>query len=369
MTLVKAAWIRPLAIVLTTAVGLSLASCGRGTAERSARIPVVKTIAVEPAVFSQTIEAIATLEAARSVQVASQATGQVLQLLIRQGQSVRPGQVLLVLDQTQLRAEVVSLRAQMQTDRLNHERYERLVREGAASAIQRDQYRQAAMASRAALVAREADLAFRTVRAPQAGVIGEINLKPGDVLQAGVPFTRLVSNADQLAEIELPANLAGQIRSGLPVVLQAPDGSGQEIRTRISAVDPSVTTPTQLLMAQAPLQRVGDQWRNGMRLRARVVLGTRSALAVPFAAVTRLAGQSFVYVIGSRSQLLQRPGQVDRQQLASLPPQTRFALQIPVQLGALQNNRYPVLAGLLPAQRVVTSGLLTLRHGTPVRPR
>jgi RND family efflux transporter MFP subunit len=368
MTLVKAATTR-VALVLAAGLGLSLAGCGRGASEGGTRIPVVTTTAVTPAVFSQGIEAIATLEAARSVQLASQATGRVLQLRVRQGQSVRPGQVLLVLDQTQLQAEVASLRAQMQTDKLNHERYERLVREGAASAIQRDQYRQAAMASRAALVAREADLAFRTVRAPQAGVIGEINLKPGDVLQAGVPFTRLVSNSDQLAEIELPANLAGRIRPGLPVLLQAPGGSGQEIRTRISAVDPSVMTTTQLLMAQAPLPVGGEQWRNGMRLRARVVLGSRRALAVPFAAVTRLAGQSFVYVIGNRGQLLQRPGQVDRQQLTALPAQTLFALQVPVQLGEVQNNRYPVLAGLSPGQRVITSGLLTLRHGTPVRPR
>jgi len=380
MTLVKAATTRPGALsrasgfrlvvmLLAAGLGLSLAGCGRGATERGPRIPVVTTTAVEPEVFAQGIEAIATLEAARSVQLASQATGRVLQLQIRQGQSVRPGQVLLVLDQTQLQAEVASLRAQMQTDKLNYERYERLVREGAASAIQRDQYRQASMASRAALVAREADLAFRTVRAPQAGVIGEINLKAGDVLQAGVPFTRLVSNNEQLAEIELPANLAGRIRPGLTVVLQAPGGSGQEFRTRISAVEPSVTAATQLLMAQAPLPVGGDQWRNGMRLRARVVLGTRRELAVPFDAVTRLAGQSFVYVIGNRGQLLQRPGQVDQQELASLPASTRFALQVPVQLGDVQNNRYPVLAGLAPGQRVVTSGLLTLRHGTPVRLR
>jgi RND family efflux transporter MFP subunit len=348
---------------------LALVGCGRGGADRNTRMPVVATAPVEPVVFSQGIDAIATLEAAQSVQLARQVSGRVLQLLTRQGQSVRPGQVLLVLDQTQLQAEVASLRAQMQTDRLNYERYERLVREGAASAIQRDQFRQTAMASRAALIAREADLAFRTVRAPQAGVIGEINVKPGDVLQAGVPFTRLVSNRDQLAEIELPANLAARIRPGLPVVLQAPDGSGAEIKTRISAVEPSVAAATQLLMVQAPLPMGGEHWRNGMRLRARVVLDSREVLAIPFAAVTRLAGQSFVYVVGDRSQLLQRPGQVDRQQLTSLPAQTLFALQVPVQLGELQNNRYPVLSGMRPGQQVVTSGLLTLRHGTPVRLR
>jgi hypothetical protein len=128
---------------------LALVGCGRGGADRNTRMPVVATAPVEPVVFSQGIDAIATLEAAQSVQLASQVSGRVLQLLTRQGQSVRPGQVLLVLDQTQLQAEVASLRAQMQTDRLNYERYERLVREGAASAIQRDQFRQTAMASRA----------------------------------------------------------------------------------------------------------------------------------------------------------------------------------------------------------------------------
>ena len=362
-------WQSPRSLLCAAGLVLALVGCGRGGADRNTRMPVVATAPVEPVVFSQGIDAIATLEAAQSVQLASQVSGRVLQLLTRQGQSVRPGQVLLVLDQTQLQAEVASLRAQMQTDRLNYERYERLVREGAASAIQRDQFRQTAMASRAALIAREADLAFRTVRAPQAGVIGEINVKPGDVLQAGVPFTRLVSNRDQLAEIELPANLAARIRPGLPVVLQAPDGSGAEIKTRISAVEPSVAAATQLLMVQAPLPMGGEHWRTGMRLRARVVLDSREVLAVPFAAVTRLAGQSFVYVVGDRSQLLQRPGQVDRQQLTSLPAQTLFALQVPVQLGELQNNRYPVLSGMRPGQQVVTSGLLTLRHGTPVRLR
>jgi len=40
-----------------------------------------------------------------------------------------------------------------------------------------------------------------------------------------------------------------------------------------------------------------------------------------------------------------------------------------VRLGPLQNNRYPVIAGVSPGQRVITSGLLMLRHGMPVLPR
>ncbi|MFZ9281404.1 MAG: efflux RND transporter periplasmic adaptor subunit [Prochlorococcaceae cyanobacterium] len=343
-----------------------LAGCRSG--DEAARPPLrVATAAVELEPFADRIEAIATLDAEQIVQLASQVTGRVTQLKVRQGQLVRPGDVVLVLDQAQLQAELASLRAQMRTDQINYERYEKLVREGAASAIQRDQFRQTALASRQALAARQADLAYRIVRAPQAGLIGELNLKPGDVVQAGVPFTQLVSNQALNAEIELPANRAASVRVGLPVILHPSGPDVAALNTRITALEPAVNPATQLLMAQAPVGQASSRWRSGMRLRAEVVLSTRQQLSVPASAVTRLAGQSFVFVVGTRAELVRNPGRVDRKRLNRLPAQSRFALQVPVQLGPLENNRYPVLSGLSPGQQVITSGLLMLRHGMPVQ--
>ena len=190
-----------------------LVGCGQGSGDPSRRPLSVSAQAVVQAPFEQRVEAVASLDAERVVQLASQVTGRVIQLPVRQGQRVSRGQLVVTLDQAQLQAELASLRAQALTDRLNHQRYERLVQQGAASAIQRDQFRQIAKASQQLLTAREADLAFRYVRAPQAGIIGELAIKPGDVLQAGVPFTQLVSNNALVAELELPANLARQLRS------------------------------------------------------------------------------------------------------------------------------------------------------------
>ena len=50
-----------------------------------------------------------------------------------------------------------------------------------------------------------------------------------------------------------------------------------------------------------------------------------------------------------------------------IPSATLFALQTPVNLGPLQNNRYPVTKGLSVGQKVITSNLLSLRHGVPVK--
>ena len=55
--------------------------------------------------------------------------------------------------------------------------------------------------------------------------------------------------------------------------------------------------------------------------------------------------------------------------IAKLPPTTRVALQRPVVLGPLQNDRFPVLSGLSPGEAVITSNLINLRHGLPIKPR
>ena len=50
-----------------------------------------------------------------------------------------------------------------------------------------------------------------------------------------------------------------------------------------------------------------------------------------------------------------------------LPENTLFALQTPVVIGALQNNRYPVSKGLKLNQKVITTNLLNLKHGMPIQ--
>jgi 2,4-dienoyl-CoA reductase-like NADH-dependent reductase (Old Yellow Enzyme family) len=101
--------------------------------------------------------------------------------------------------------------------------------------------------------------------------------------------------------------------------------------------------------------------------RARLLLERRDALAVPRTAVTQMAGQSFVFVVGRLAALERQPGKAPLAALRNLPPGTLFALQTPVQLGELQGNHYPLQRGLQRGDRVVTAGLLNLRHGAPVQ--
>jgi RND family efflux transporter MFP subunit len=348
------------------ATGL-LASCGAPQQDAFRPVPVDTTTA-QATPFSQEVATIGTLDAEEAVQLAAQAGGRIQELRVRQGDRVRPGQLLVVLDQAQLQAQVMSLRAARSKNELNYRRFEFLTRVGAASAIQRDELRQAYVESTAALRASEADLAYKDLRSPIGGTIGDVKVKVGDVIRAGDPFTTVIRNGTLMARIDVPATLRNQLRPGLPVILEDPGSSQPLARGVVDSVDPSVKAGSQVLLVKAGFDNRDGTLRNGLRVRTRVVLAQRSQLSVPAGSVTQSSGQSYVYRMGSFSELQRDPGQAPLERLKALPPATRFALQTRVQLGPLQNGRYPVLSGLAPGAVVITSNLLNLRHGLPVTP-
>lgn len=89
--------------------------------------------------------------------------------------------------------------------------------------------------------------------------------------------------------------------------------------------------------------------RNGQIVNARITWSNQPAITVPVLAVTRIGGQSFVYVAAPRGG-------------------GYMAHQTSVTLGEPVANRYPVQAGLRPGDRVITSGIQFLQEGVPVSP-
>jgi len=351
-------------VVLGLTIGAAGCAANKPTAATAQ--PLAVTVSpVETTGFAEEVATISTLEAPDEVNLAAQAGGRIERLLIRQGDAVQVGQLLVVLDQTQLQEEVRALRGQRDESRLNFQRFDFLAKQGAASVIQRDALRQNLLAADAALKAKQADLAYRDLRAPIAGVVSDVAVKPGDVIRAGTAFTTIQRSERLLARLNVPARFSQQVRPGQAVLVQAPSGSGP-LEGRVVSIDPRVNNATQSFLVKAELNNSNGTLRNGERVRTRLVIASEARLAVPALAVTRTSGQTFVFVVGSLAELKAQPGNLPLETLQALPPTTRVALKVPVQLGALQDNRYPVLQGLRAGQAVIVSNLFSLRHGTPV---
>ena len=360
---------RPLLPVLLTAI--SVTACG-GSDEKTPALPVQQASVLE-AMFTDNIDTVSTLEANALVELAAQTSGRVTELKVSQGDRIDAGQLLVVLDQVQARAALAEQRATAATAKVDWEREEYLSKVGAASLRQRDSYRLKYIAALEKVKTLEAELSYSNLRSPTAGTIAEIQVKVGDVVNQNQPFTSVVQNNILEAKVEVPAVYGDRLVIGQPVILSAPGTAKPLATSQIESIDPQVNPQTQGLLVKALFNNDDGQLRSGQRLRTRVQLKSDQQISVPFAAVTQTSGQSFVFRVGNFADLKANPGKTDIERISKgiekgkLPKNALFALQTPVNIGEVQNNRYPVTKGLKLNEKVITTNLLNLKHGMPIQ--
>ncbi|MDA0258457.1 MAG: efflux RND transporter periplasmic adaptor subunit [Cyanobacteria bacterium] len=362
----------PQRLLLSLAALITISAC-KGEEPAQPPPPKVQAATATQAEFTEGVDTVSTLEATNRVELAAQASGRILELKIRQGDLVQPGQLLMVLDQAQQQARLAEDKAKAETAKSNFDRYTYLAQTGAASQQELDRYRTQYIAAVEKVKSTEATLSYNNLRSPSSGMVADVTVKVGDVIQQGTPFTSLVQNDRLEARVEVPAVFLNRLALGQPVLLSAP-GSDTVINTgKVDAINPQINPKTQGLLVKAVFDNPDGKLLNGQRLRTRVLTKAKQELSVPFAAVTQTSGQSFVFRLGSFEELKANPGKAEIDKLSKameagkLPTSTQFAIQTPVKLGELENDLFPITEGLKPNAKVATTNLLNLKHGMPVQ--
>ena len=362
----------PQRLLLSLAALITVSSC-KGEEPAQPPPPKVQAATATNAEFTEGVDTVSTLEASNLVELAAQSGGRILELKISQGQVVEPGQLLVVLDQAQQQARLAEDKAKAETAKSNLDRYEYLAKTGAASQQELDRYRTQYIAAVEKVKSTEATLSYNNLRSPSSGMVADVTVKVGDVIQTGQVFTSLVQNNELEARVEVPAVFSSRLALGQPVLLSAP-GSENVIATgKVGSIDPRINKKTQGLLVKAVFLNEDGKLKDGQRLRTRVQIKAEEELAVPFAAVTQTSGQSFVFRLGSFEELKTNPGKAEIDKLSKaieagkIPASTQFAIQTPVQIGELENDLYPITEGLKPNAKVATTNLLNLKHGMPVQ--
>ena len=355
---------------------IPLAGCGG----KPPQLPpfTVQAETIGEASFSPSIEVVSVLTSTTNVTLAPEADGRVVKILATQGQRVKAGQPILVLDHVQPKAELNSSVAEARKDRVNAERYIFLNQQGAVSTRDRDYYVTQAIQSAQTVRADAATLGYKYVTAPIAGEIGDLDsVKIGDYVRQGQTITGIVDNSTLWTLMDVPATQASRVQMGQQVLLQTQgnppvNGSGKIVFiSPYFGVSGSTSSPNTVLV-KAAFPNLTGKLKTGQYVRNRIITGTSRQLSVPVQAVMMQAQQPFVYRIFPLSEVLpklkassQVPPPV-KQKLETLPPKTPIVIQTPVQLGPLDNNRYPLISGLQAGDRVVVSNTALLRTGMPV---
>lgn len=340
---------------------------------------VVQVEQVGDATFMPGIEVVSRLESTTNVALRPEVDGRVVKILALQGQRVKAGQPILVLDNVQQSANLNASQAEARRDRINAERYIFLNQQGAVSGKQRDYYVTEAIRSADQVKADAATLGYKYVTSPIAGEIGDLDsVKLGDYVRQGQAITGIVDNSTLWTLMDVPATQASSVSLGQTVLLKTqgnPPVSGSGKVVFISpyfGVSGDQSSPNTVLV-KAEFPNLTGKLKTGQFVRNRIVTSTTRQLSVPVQSVMMQAQQPFVYRIVPLSAALpkikastQIPD-ATKARLEKLPLATPIVVQTAVQLGTLQNNRYPLMSGLSAGDRIVTSNTALLRSGMPVK--
>jgi RND family efflux transporter MFP subunit len=322
----------------------------------------VKTVTVAPKPIPQTSEFVATVKSLRSTNIQPQVEGFVRQIMVKAGDRVRVGEPLVQIDPDKQQATVsaaqsqrVSREADLEFARQQLARMQKLFDAGAVSRAELEQAETAVKTAQAQLEAvtsqireNQVELQYYRVTAPADGIVGDIEVRPGDRVTSSTLITTIDAPEGLEAYINVPLERATTLRPGLTVELL--DTNGNVIASNpITFIAPRADDATQSILVKATLRSRPPGIRVQQYVRARIVWSNAPAISVPVVAVNRISGQYFVYVAEQG-----RGGFV--------------AHQKPVTVGDLIGDSYIVRSGVKEGEKVIVSNIQKLQDGVPVKP-
>jgi membrane fusion protein, multidrug efflux system len=292
------------AVVVLGAAAM-VAGCGRAGAEEDGaraeerlRTLNVEVAEVQPRAFSQVVRIVGTVTAERDVVISAEEGGTVRELLVRQGERVRPGQPLLRLDAGVLRAQLEQAVSQAELAEETWTRQRRLWEDeqvGTEMAYLQAKYNARTARAQARVLAERYERT--TVRAPIGGVLDDRMVEVGSMVSPGSPVARILDVETVKVVGGVPERYAGEIQKGDEVVVTLDRLSGRDFTGIVDFVSAAVDRSNRTFTVEVAVANTGLTLKPGMVANVEIARErVEDALVVPRHAVLRREDGYLVYV-------------------------------------------------------------------------
>jgi RND family efflux transporter MFP subunit len=272
-----------------------VAGCGGKQQVEAGPDPVVLTasdlVTVTRADVESGVPVQGTLRPLADVTIIAPVGDVVEEMLVQEGQAVRPGQVLARMRTTSIAPAAAGAEAQRRVAAADLQRMRNLFQEGAVSERDVEGAEAQLKAAEAGAAAAQKRLDESTVRAPFAGVVARRFLQAGDRTADGDPLFRVV-NTDQLEfTASVTTEALGRLKPGAPVELTVSGTNGRRIAGRVSRVNATVDEATRQVKVYVVVPNRDRRLAGDMFASGRIVLErAANAIAVPAGAARAAPG-------------------------------------------------------------------------------
>lgn len=282
--------------------------------------------------------------APREVMVSGEVPGLIQDILFEEGSYVKKGTPLVQLDIEELEAQRKRLEVEKRLTAGIAERFRGLYEKEGVSLQDYENAQAEAEQAVANLELVEVQIDKRTIRAPFSGQLGLKMVSEGSYIAPGTPIVPLVSIHPIQLEFAVPEKYAAELRMGKTVYFQT-EATDAARKATITARDPAIDTDTRTLRFKAEAPNPGGQLLPGTFAKVEVILQSfDEALMIPTQAV--------IPELGGKKVFLAREG---------------AAHAVPVETGIRREKTVQVVDGIAAGDTVITTGILQLREGAPIR--
>jgi RND family efflux transporter MFP subunit len=354
----KRVWLPNLTVALFA--GLGLAACQNTTADevpKPGRPVLTTTVKFEPRIARRSF--VATIRPRFESDLGFRVPGKVARRVVHVGDAVKAGQLLALLDETDLRLQldqaeaernaaaaaltqaeaelnrVLALRRQGWSTAATHERQQLAAEEARG---------RSARAERSVALARNS-LSYARLAADANGVVTATLVEPGQVVAAGQPAIRHARLAEKEAVVAIPESQLAQARTG-EATASLWSGPDRTYAARLRELSPSADAATRTYIARFALPGAGPEVELGMTATVTVAEAAGEAVArLPLSALYNQGDGPGIWVVDAERRPVLRP----------------------VAVAGYEANEVLVAGGIAEGEEVVTLGVQKLDPGQRVR--
>jgi membrane fusion protein, multidrug efflux system len=306
----------------------------------------VEVLAVQPIPqMPDVLELPGALEPMQVVNIPVEQRGSIEEILVKEGQTVRKGDVILRLNASLLQAEVEQARAQTELNERNYQRALQLLERGVLNRSEVEQLETRFVMSRSALAVAETNLERTTVASPVAGVLNSLKNEEGEYVAPGDTVAQVVVVDRVKATIQIPERDVRFLYPGKRIEVTVDALDNLRVAGHVSFMSEVADEQTRTTRVEVTLDNAARRLRSGMIVRARIARQIlRDVIMIPLSSIIPLEDGRMVYVVNE--------GQAERREVV---------------LGMIRGSQVQILEGLHPGDLLIVRGHRQVGPGQQVR--
>jgi membrane fusion protein, multidrug efflux system len=316
---------------------------GLGSA-RGPQILNVDALIMSPRNLVEQINSSGTLIPDEQVDLSFETSGKIVNIYFDEGTKVNRGQLLAKINDRPLQAQLLKLQAQKKLAEEREFRQRSLLSRDAISQESYDQIVTELQTIEADIMLNQARISETELKAPFEGVIGLRHVSEGAFVNVNTPIASLIKNNPLKVEFAIPERYSSDIRKGFPIRFLV-DGLADTLSATVYAIDPIVDIRTRNVVVRARYENPDERIKPGRFVSIQLNLSeVDDALAIPTEAlIPEMDGDKvFIYRAGKAESVL-------------------------VESGLRTEEMIQISNGLNVGDTLITTGILQLRHGLPVK--